>query len=576
MKKHILTLLTALLLGITAQGAQETPATDERMAWWRDARFGMFIHWGLYAVPAGTYKGKDAYYGEWIMLDSKIPVAEYANYAKGFNPVKFDADQWAQLAKDAGMKYVVITAKHHDGFCMYKTGVDDFNVVDATPFKRDPVKELAEACRKRGLKFGVYYSQAQDWHHAGGGILGNRPKWDTEQEGDYDNYLTEVSIPQVRELLKEIEPSVLWFDTPLPMRSERTQEFQQILEEHPALIYNNRLGNGVRGDTETPEQEIPASGYPGRDWETCMTMNNTWGYSAKDNNYKSTNTLLRNLIDIASKGGNYLLNVGPTAEGVIPDQQAQRLTEIGTWLKANGEAVYGTSASPFKKAPAWGRVTAGDGKLYLHVFERPEDGKLRLPVVAKVKKAYRLDKPEVPLETVTGDQWLEVDLPSDALDPIATVVAVEVDGEVVALPPPPPPLIRQAADGSLDLPVADAELEGSYIKLSGKEEKSTSCWTKRDDYVWWNVEVSKPGVFDVVVNYACAPAVAGSEYSVSAGAESVTSKVAPTANWDDYQSAKIGTLRLEKNGPVNVAIKVLKTPGGGVLNLRSIVLTPAK
>ncbi len=171
MKQRIFTLLTALLLGITAQGAQETPVTDERMAWWRDARFGMFIHWGLYAVPAGTYNGKDAYYAEWVMFDSKIPVAEYANYANGFNPVKFDANQWAQLAKDAGMKYVVITAKHHDGFCMYKTGVDGFNVVDATPFKRDPVKELAEACRKRGLKFGVYYSQAQDWHHAGGGIL---------------------------------------------------------------------------------------------------------------------------------------------------------------------------------------------------------------------------------------------------------------------------------------------------------------------------------------------------------------------------------------------------------------------
>lgn len=566
-------MLTALLLGITAQGAQETPATDERMAWWRDARFGLFIHWGLYAVPAGTYNGEESGYGEWIMNRFKIPVAEYANYAKEFNPVKFDADQWAQLAKDAGMKYVVITAKHHDGFCMYKTGVDDFNIVDATPFKRDPVRELAEACRKRGLKFGVYYSQAQDWHQPGGGIHGNKPTWDKAQEGDYDKYLAEVSIPQVRELLKEIDPAVLWFDTPLPMRPERTQEFLEILKQYPNLIYNNRLGNGVRGDTETPEQEIPATGFPGRDWETCMTMNWTWGYKANDNNYKSTKTLLRNLIDIASKGGNYLLNVGPTAEGVIPAPQVQRLMEIGTWLKTNGEAIYGTSAGPLKKAPAWGRVTAGHGKLYLHVFERPANGKLLLPVVAKAKKAYRLDKPQVPLKTTAGDQGLEVDLPSDAFDPIATVFVVEVDGTAVAMPPPP---IRQAADGLLTLPAAEAELVGTGIKLEGKEEKNIGYWMKSDDYAMWNAEIAKPGNFDVVMNYSCSPASSGSEYSVSAGAESVTSKVAPTANWDDYQSAKIGTLRLEKAGPVNVAIKAINTSGHGVLNLRSIVLKPAE
>ena len=287
--------------------------SDTRMAWWRDARYGMFIHWGLYAVPAGSYNGKDIdWYGEWIMNSGKIPVAEYAKFAGQFNPMKFNADEWVNFAKEAGMKYMIITAKHHDGFCMYNTKVDDFNIVDATPFKRDPVKELAAACAKQGIKFGVYYSQAQDWHHPGGGIWGK--SWDKAQEGDYDAYLQKVSIPQVRELLAEVNPAVLWFDTPIDMKPERTREFLDILKAHPALIYNNRLGNGVHGDTETPEQEIPANGFPGRDWETCMTMNDTWGYKTKDHNYKSTTTLLRNLIDIASKGGNYLLNVGPSPE----------------------------------------------------------------------------------------------------------------------------------------------------------------------------------------------------------------------------------------------------------------------
>ena len=251
-----------------------------------------------------------------------------------------------QLAADAGMKYVVVTAKHHDGFAMFKTAASDFNIIDATPFKRDIIKELGEACSRKNLRFGVYYSQSQDWHHPGGNSW--HGPWDEAQVGEMDDYIKKIAVPQIRELLNNYgKISVLWFDTPQPLNSSpmakgiqgmtpaRAQMIEEVLKTKPDLIVNNRLGGGYKGDTETPEQQIPAKGYPGRDWETCMTINDTWGFKKDDHNWKSTETLLRNLIDIASKGGNYLLNVGPTADGIIPQESVDRLTEIGKWMRVN-------------------------------------------------------------------------------------------------------------------------------------------------------------------------------------------------------------------------------------------------
>jgi alpha-L-fucosidase len=237
--------------------ATETKAQrDKRMAWWREARFGMFIHWGLYAIPAGEWKGKTiGGASEWIMNSAKIPVADYAALAPQFNPVKFDADAWAQLAKDAGMKYVVFTSKHHDGFAMFPSQASAFNIYSATPFKRDPLGELAAACRKRGLKFGVYYSQAQDWHHPGGAAYGNH--WDKAQDGDLHQYVRAVAAPQVRELLARYKPSVLWWDTPVDMSPADVAALTAGFVKHSSLITNNRLGNGVPGDTETPSRPFP-------------------------------------------------------------------------------------------------------------------------------------------------------------------------------------------------------------------------------------------------------------------------------------------------------------------------------
>ena len=292
---------------------------DDRMAWWRDAKFGMFIHWGVYSVPAGYYNGKPVGgIGEWIMNKGKIPMAEYQAFAKDFTADKFDAAKFVATAKDAGMKYIVITTKHHDGFAMFDSKVNNWTIVKATPFGRDPMKELAKECQKQGIKLGFYYSQAQDWNN-GGAAYG--AKWDKAQEHDMDDYIDRTAIPQITELLTNYGPdvpAVVWWDTPAGMTKERAARIDAVIQKlRPGLIQNNRLGGGTKGDTETPEQHIPAQGYPGRDWESCMTLNDTWGFKKDDTNWKSTETIIRNLCDIASKGGNYLLNVGPDSHGEI-------------------------------------------------------------------------------------------------------------------------------------------------------------------------------------------------------------------------------------------------------------------
>jgi alpha-L-fucosidase len=311
---------------------------DARMGWWREAKFGMFIHWGVYAVPAGFYQGKPvAGIGEWIMNRGKIPMAEYQTYAKEFNPTNFNADAWVKAAKDAGMNYIVITSKHHDGFAMFDTKASPWNIMQASPYGKDPLKELAVACRKYGIKLGFYYSQAQDWNNGGSAAGG---KWDPAQEHDMDDYIDKVAVPQVKEILSHYGefPAVLWWDTPVNMNTNRARKLYAAVQAlKPHIILNNRLGGGYKGDTETPEQFIPASGFPGRDWETCMTMNGTWGFKSDDHNWKSTETIIRNLCDIASKGGNYLLNVGPTSTGLIPQPSLERLAQVGAWMKVNGK-----------------------------------------------------------------------------------------------------------------------------------------------------------------------------------------------------------------------------------------------
>jgi len=435
-----------LLAAMMQAPAPETPAQrDARMAWWRDAQFGMFIHWGAYALPAGTHKGERvAGIGEWIMSRAHIPIPEYEEYVHRFNPTRFDADEWVRIANDAGMKYIIITSKHHDGFALFDSKVSSYDIMDATPYKRDAIKALSEAAHRAGLKFGVYYS-IMDWHHPDAQGP-NYPDYNsrTWSNPNFGRYVETYMKPQLKELLTQYPYiDVLWFDGEwiADWSDERGRDlYSYVRTIRPSLIVNNRVGHTRQGlsglnseghvglgDFGTPEQRVPPEGLPGVDWETCMTMNDTWGFKSYDDDWKDSRTLVRTLIDVASKGGNFLLNVGPTADGLIPAPIVSRLSEMGDWMKLNGEAIYGTTVSP-SGMPAWGRYTAKPGKVYALVFDWPKDGKLTLAGMKEKPLRARLLADGRPLTVEQSDSGFVVQLPAVPPSTIASVLELQVGG----------------------------------------------------------------------------------------------------------------------------------------------------
>ena len=445
------------------EGNESAGERDARMRWWREARFGLFIHWGLYAVPGGAWNGKTDY-GEWIRTSAKIPLKEYEGFVGQFNPSRFDPDAWVKAAKDAGMKYIVITTKHHDGFCLFDTKETAFNVM-STPFGRDIMKALSDACRRQGMKICWYYS-IMDWHHPD--YLPRR-EWESDRPdsgADFGRYIRYMKS-ELKELLTAYGPvGVLWFDgewEPTWNTTYGRELYDYVRSLQPGIIINNRVGAGrsgmegftkegeFSGDFGTPEQEVPATGLPGVDWETCMTMNDHWGYNSHDTNWKSAKELIRTLADVASKGGNFLLNVGPTSDGVFPQASIDRLRDIGLWMKRNGGSIYGTTASPFTSLP-WGRCTerrtASGTRLYLHVFRWPSDGKLVVPgLLSEPGKACLMADQATPLPLGRNEDALIVSLPAAPPDSADAVVVLEFEG------PPDindPPVITSAENILVD------------------------------------------------------------------------------------------------------------------------------
>ena len=428
---------------------------DEKMAWFREAKFGLFIHWGLYCIPAGEWDGKRVPgLGEWIMHNAPIPVTEYEKLAQQFDPVKFNAEEWVQMAEDAGMKYIVITSKHHDGFAMYHSHVSPYNIYDATPFHRDPIRELAEACARHNMKFGFYYSQAQDWHEPGG--AGNTNDFGADElkdkSGAYDKYLQTKAEPQVAELLQNYGPvCLIWFDTPRMMSAERGQRFVDIVHKYqPATLIDGRLGTS--GDyTSTGDNAIPSQSVSTNDWETPATINHTWGFRKDDTDWKSPGEIIFKLVDITSKGGNYLLNVGPTSEGVIPRDSQDNLRAVGKWLKVYGEAVYGAGRSPFGEEFGefsktkdhtgkevflarndW-RCTTKPGKLYFTLFNIPRDGMIDLPNFKnQITKAYIVGDPSQAPITIDETNGVRVaQVTRNGPNAIAYTICLEINGDKV-------------------------------------------------------------------------------------------------------------------------------------------------
>lgn len=577
---------------------------DARMAWWRDARFGMFIHWGVYAVPAGVYKGEQIPgIGEWIM-STRIPVDEYRAYAKDFNPVNYDPEAWAALAKEVGMRYIVITAKHHDGFALYPSDVTDWDIADATPYGEDLIGPLAEAARTEGIKFGLYFSQAQDWVHPGG--IKRRGVWDEAQRGDVDEYFDNIAVPQAREILTRYQPAVLWWDTPETTTQAQADKLAALKSLVPGMITNNRLGGNYAGDTETPEQFIPPTGFKDRDFEVCMTMNGTWGYKSWDHNWKSTTDIIRKLCDISSKGGNFLLNIGPRADGTIPQPSIDRLKEVGVWMKVNGDAIYGTTASPFGSFP-WGRATVKlreDGATaYLHVFDWPEDRKLEVPGFGSMPQSVKLMADGQSLSfspfDVNDAKGIVIDLPAVAPDPNVSVIKLEVNGAVdfekVRL--------RQAPDGSLALEPNRAYLHSNSknaLKVEMKKGKENiGNWPADKSWIYWDFRITQPGTFtlsseaatgsDVALTYqlkdgkqteAAAPPGAGhkiyvaEEFASLEGFEKTKVSIPSTGSEDAFAPVEFGTLEIKEPGIYVLEIRPVKDQWDRT-RLGSVTLIPS-
>ena len=561
---------------------QETPEQKEqRMAWYKEAKFGMFIHWGPYSALAGEWNGKQVEVGdiaEWIMQRLQIPRDEYREMTKNFNPVEFDAEGIVRLAKDAGMRYLIFTSKHHDGFAMYHSKISKYNIIDWTPYESDPLRELAEECRMEGIRFGFYYSHREDWDEPF--AYGNTWDFDFDPEQDLDTfeekYLETKAKPQLRELLTDYGPiSLVWFDRGI-YTQDQARDFAQIVRGlQPQCIINGRIGNygkELLGDYQNlSDNGMPPSGIE-EYWETPQTHNHTWGFSKFDTEWKSTAEVVRRLVEIVSKGGNYLLNIGPDGLGRVPQESVDTLTGVGKWVRANGESIYGTTASPFPEIP-WGYSTVKGGTLYLHVFEWPKDGLLQLKGLRnEVIKVATLADPEQALSFKQEAGFVEIKVPAKPPDPINSVLVMEIEGTADV----DPVLVTQREDGGYALDFLSAATQGAAVKRFNREgEWHISKWTGPSDGITWHIDVASPGEFEVRITYAANEGWVGQGYAIEAGGTQLEAKVERTGDWYEYQTFSPGTIALAEAGQQTIRIVPKSTVPESLMYFKEMELVPA-
>ena len=582
LKQAIVSLFVILLAGAPpalGQGNLSYPplADEARTQWFRDAKFGLFIHWGPYAV-IGRH--------EWSRHRFQIPQAEYDRYARAFNPVHYDADAWADLARQAGTKYIVITSKHHDGFSIYRSRVSDYDM-EITPYEGDPLRMLADACRRKGLRLGFYHS-IMDWHHPD-----YRPRraWEyanPNEGGDNLRYI-EYMKGQLRELLTEFgDVAVIWFDGEwehtLSNAGKEDEIYDFIRGIQPNTLINDRLYErrpGNRADFGTPEQFVPATGLQDPSgkpilWESCVTINNdSWGYNKYETEFKTTRDLIRMLIQVVSKGGNLLLNVGPMPDGRIQPEFVTRLNAMGEWMKVNGEAIYETTASPFARLPFFGRATTKDNNLYLHVFQWPADGQLLVPGLKNlVHSAHLLADPGTKLPVRRDGRGAVVSLPAEAPDEVASVLVLTLDGA----PAVDPYIIAPGEDGVLELGAASGEIQSQFGQRAKHENALghvfITNWTRSADVPAWTFSTPAAGRYAVEISYGADRRSAGSEYRVIAGGAELRGKVEATGNSWVFATHKLGTVVLPA-GEQTLQVRA-ETTGGEVMTLEKVVLRPVR
>jgi alpha-L-fucosidase len=555
-----------------SSGAPQT--TPDRLQWFRDAKFGLFIHWGVYSMI-----GRE----EWARQLLQIPLEEYQYYADNFNPVDFDPDEWAALAKDAGARYVIITSKHHDGFSIFDSAYTDYDIMKAK-YGKDILGPLSASMNKAGIPLGFYYS-IMDWHHPD--YLPRR-SWETGRSArgaDFGRYM-DFATNQVKELVTKYDPAVLWFDGEWEHSNEDQRAFaigKTLLGLKPTLLINDRLFKREPGygDFGTPENYVPATGIRNPDgtprlWEACYTMNwNGWGYNRTETEFHSSSQLIRQLIEIVSKGGNLLLNVGPQPDGRIQADFVARLRRMGEWLKTNGEAIYGTTASVFERLPFFGRCTVKGTKLYIHVMGWPADRKILLPgLKTEVKGSYLLTGPGRPLTFRRAGKDIIITLPERERDPDATVVVVELQGP----PEAEPYKIVPRTDGRVELPVYLADIQSemgqrAYLDFFYRTTMLAN-WQNVNDYPEWVFTTDKPGNYEILASYA---GMWGGQagYEVDVDGRKIAARTEPSPSVYFPKTFSVGKVSLDA-GEHKLRVRITALANNHAMNLEKVVLVPAK